>query len=64
MDLSSAATKPMRGGPANSEAKTRGEQSSEGQKAERGTTGRSRIKSLYRERTFQMHESLSFASFI
>lgn len=63
MDSSSVARKPMRGGPALSEAETRGEKSSKGAKAERGTASGVRVTPLRCERTPQVHESLSFASF-
>ena len=52
----------MRGGPALSEAKAREEKSSKGTiKAERGSAGGSRVTPPCRERTFQVHKSLSYA---
>jgi len=59
MDSSSVARKPMRGGPATERAKARGDDPRREQKAERGTAGGCRVKSLRRERTFQMHKSRS-----
>jgi len=65
LDSSIFMSKPKRGGPAECGAEAWRERSSEGiSKAKRGSAGESWVKPLRCERTYQVHESLSYAALV